>query len=31
MCCTYGDETDVEWCNKYNLPYVSVITEDGKN
>ncbi|MDD4211442.1 MAG: class I tRNA ligase family protein, partial [Clostridia bacterium] len=30
MCCTYGDETDVEWCNKYNLPYVSVITEDGK-
>lgn len=29
MCCTYGDETDVEWCNKYNLPYVSVITENG--
>jgi|LGOV01.1.fsa_nt_gb valyl-tRNA synthetase len=30
MCCTYGDETDVEWCKKFNLPYVSVITEDGK-
>lgn len=30
MCCTYGDETDVEWCNTYNLPYVSVITENGK-
>lgn len=30
MCCTYGDETDVEWCNQYNLPYVSVITENGK-
>ena len=30
MCCTYGDETDVEWCNKYNLPYVSVITPEGK-
>lgn len=30
MCCTYGDETDVEWCNTYELPYVKVITEDGK-
>jgi valyl-tRNA synthetase len=30
MCCTYGDETDVEWCNKYNLPYISVIQKDGK-
>lgn len=29
MCCTYGDNVDVEWSNKYGLSYVSVITENG--
>ena len=20
MCCTFGDQTDIEWWKKYNLP-----------
>ena len=30
MCCTYGDETDVEWVKKYNLPYINAVTREGK-
>ena len=29
MCATYGDTTDVEWCEKYQLPYKKVITNAG--
>jgi valyl-tRNA synthetase len=30
MCCTYGDETDVYWAKKYNLPEKIIIEKDGK-
>jgi len=30
MCCTYGDETDVYWTKKYNLPEKIILDEDGK-
>ena len=30
MCCTYGDETDMKWARKYNLPEKVVITPEGK-
>lgn len=30
MCCTFGDQTDIEWYKKYNLPLRMVITRDGK-
>ena len=29
MCCTFGDTTDLEWFNQYNLPYKQVILTDG--
>ena len=29
MCCTFGDQTDMEWQKAYNLPIKIVITEDG--
>jgi len=29
MCCTFGDQTDVEWYNTYNLPYRRVIMPNG--
>ncbi|WP_455278866.1 valine--tRNA ligase [[Eubacterium] cellulosolvens] len=29
MVCTFGDKTDVKWQKKYNLPIVSLVTEDG--
>ena len=29
MCATFGDITDVEWYEKYNLPYKRVILKDG--
>ena len=29
MCATYGDTTDVEWAEKYQLPYKKVILPDG--
>ena len=29
MCATFGDSTDVEWYQKYNLPYNKVIMPDG--
>ncbi|NIO44239.1 MAG: valine--tRNA ligase [Candidatus Aenigmarchaeota archaeon] len=28
--CTYGDESDIKWQKKYNLPSINIITEDGK-
>lgn len=30
MCCTYGDETDVYWVRKHNLPERIIIDEGGK-
>ena len=30
MCCTFGDQTDIEWWKKYNLPLKYIFTEDGK-
>ena len=30
MCCTFGDQTDIEWYKEYNLPLKMVITLDGK-
>ena len=29
MCATFGDTTDVEWYETYNLPYKKVILPDG--
>lgn len=30
MCCTFGDQTDIEWWRKYNLPLKNILTPDGK-
>ena len=30
MCCTFGDQTDVEWWKKYNLPLKYIFTDDGR-
>lgn len=30
MCCTFGDQTDMEWQKAYNLPIKLAITEDGR-
>ena len=30
MCCTFGDQTDIEWLKKYNLPLKNIFTNDGK-
>ncbi len=30
MCATFGDSTDVEWFNRYGLPYRKVMTGDGR-
>lgn len=30
MCCTFGDQTDIEWYKQYNLPEKVIITKDGK-
>ena len=30
MCCTFGDQTDIEWWKKYNLPLKYIFTVDGK-
>lgn len=30
MCATYGDTTDVEWVEAFNLPYKRVILSDGR-
>ncbi len=29
MCCTFGDQTDIEWWKKYNLPLKYIFTSDG--
>lgn len=29
MCCTFGDQTDVEWWRAHNLPMVEAIAPDG--
>ena len=29
MCCTFGDDTDVEWRKKYNLPLREIIGDNG--
>src|SRR3989338_1718659 len=30
MCCTFGDQTDMEWQKAYNLPIKMSITENGR-
>ncbi len=30
MCCTFGDQTDIEWYKAHNLPLKMVITKDGR-
>jgi valyl-tRNA synthetase len=30
MCCTFGDQTDMEWQKAYNLPIKIAITEGGE-
>ena len=30
MCCTFGDQTDIEWWKKYDLPLKHIFTEDGR-
>ena len=30
MCCTFGDQTDIYWYKKYNLPFIQTIGNDGK-
>jgi len=30
MCCTFGDQTDIEWYKQYELPLKTVIGKDGK-
>ena len=29
MCCTFGDQTDIEWWKKYKLPLKNIFTTDG--
>ncbi len=29
MCCTFGDQTDIEWYKAYNLPLIQSISEAG--
>lgn len=30
MCCTFGDQTDMEWYYAHNLPLKMIISKDGK-
>ena len=30
MCCTFGDQTDIEWWKKYNLSLKYIFTNDGR-
>lgn len=30
MCCTFGDQTDIEWWKKYQLPLRFIFTGEGK-
>jgi len=29
MCCTFGDQTDIDWWKEYNLPLKNILTKDG--
>lgn len=29
MCCTFGDQTDVEWWRSYKLPLIGLLRRDG--
>jgi len=29
MCCTFGDQSDIEWWKKYHLPLKSIFTNNG--
>ncbi len=30
MCCTFGDQTDMEWWKAFALPYKKLLTSEGK-
>ncbi len=30
MCATFGDTADLEWYNRYNLPYKKIVEPDGR-
>ena len=30
MCCTFGDQTDIEWWKKYKLPLKHIFTANGR-
>ncbi len=30
MCCTFGDQTDIEWWKKYKLPLKYILTDNGR-
>ena len=30
MCCTFGDQTDMEWQKAHSLPIIEAISKDGK-
>lgn len=30
MCCTFGDQTDIEWWQKYDLPLKLILTSNGR-
>src|SRR5690606_11765196 len=30
MCCTFGDQTDVEWWQKHDLPLRIIVTKEGR-
>ena len=30
MCCTFGDQTDMEWQKAYNLPIKIAIDKNGR-
>ena len=30
MCCTFGDQTDIQWWKQYNLPLKYIFTDDGR-
>ncbi len=30
MCCTFGDQTDIEWWRKYDLPLKNIFTKYGR-
>lgn len=30
MCCTFGDDTDKEWVNKYQFPVRPILSKDGR-